>query len=444
VISALLLVFFQVDLPDPPTPGGGQLTDWWRIGGLVGITVLTTGVLALIFRPGIVPSEQNQKADSRPGLRLVPPSAAPTMRRLGDPQPGSIIPFPARPEAPTEPAANERSTEAAAERLRRITERNLIPHASNPPGRRRLGSRRHTRHLRSPGPDELPETSVVHVDSPGGDPSERESRPTQEDLVVAEERSFGRELDQEEDDMFGSPDSWELLGDLANRLPSEADLPVKLLDPDDMDLLGDLVNRAPSREDKARDRPANVLPVMSGEVPTSAEVDQLAERAIGKIVQFVPRRPQTPADIDPTYELLNEIHAESQPPVDTVITQFPVDLNTREGITSTVQELLFCANVGEFMHGFALYTDKLLFRFMDDAGMNENQFREHFANANPKDPQDWTRIDTIKEFRRLDDGRVSAAVRYIDGSTPDGTERYVFKRDPVTERWLIDDITAAE
>jgi hypothetical protein len=143
------------------------------------------------------------------------------------------------------------------------------------------------------------------------------------------------------------------------------------------------------------------------------------------------------------YQLLDEA-ARNLEPVDTVITQFPVDPATRDGVTSTVQELLFCANVGEFMHGFALYTDKFLFRFMVESGLDEETFRARYSNVPPKDPELWTRIEAIQDFQRLDDGRVSASVRYIDGGVLDGMERFVFKHDPITARWLIDDIQAVD
>jgi hypothetical protein len=122
------------------------------------------------------------------------------------------------------------------------------------------------------------------------------------------------------------------------------------------------------------------------------------------------------------------------------ITGFPVDTATRDGVTSTIQELLFCANVGELLHGFALYTDRFLFQFMDDSRMSEDEFRKTYSDVPAKDPSEWTRVDSIGRFTRLPDGRVSVRVRYIDGAQIDGTEEFVLKHDPRLERWLIDDI----
>ena len=156
----------------------------------------------------------------------------------------------------------------------------------------------------------------------------------------------------------------------------------------------------------------------------------------GKIVPFTPRRPPTTEEQERQAERQRAAGAEPR------ITRFPVDVATRDGITATVQELLFCSNVGELLHGFALYTDRYLFQFMDESLMSEDQFREIFSDVAAKDPSDWTRLDSISDFTRLDDGRVTVRVRYIDGSMIDGTEQFTMRYDPRLERWLIDDIQA--
>jgi hypothetical protein len=163
----------------------------------------------------------------------------------------------------------------------------------------------------------------------------------------------------------------------------------------------------------------------------------------GKIVPFTPRRPQAPVDQE---RPADGEPAESGLPrpaaTESRITRFPVDVATRDGITASIQELLFCSNVGELLHGFALYTDRYLFQFMDESRMSEDEFREVYSDVPAKDPSNWTRIDSISDFTRLDDGRVTVRVRYIDGSTIDGTEQFTMRFDPRLERWLIDDIQA--
>jgi hypothetical protein len=157
----------------------------------------------------------------------------------------------------------------------------------------------------------------------------------------------------------------------------------------------------------------------------------------GKIVPFTPRRLQAPGA--PEGQPAGAEEAQ-RPRTEPRITRFPVDTATRDGITATIQELLFCANVGELLHGFALYTDRYLFQFMDESGMNEDEFRAAYSDIAAKDPADWTRIDSITDFTRLDDGRVTVRVRYIDGSAIDGVEQLTMRYDTHLTRWLIDNI----
>ena len=162
----------------------------------------------------------------------------------------------------------------------------------------------------------------------------------------------------------------------------------------------------------------------------------------GKIVPFTPRKAQPSGEQERPATGKPEPGRQRQPGAEAGLTQFPVDTATRDGITATIQELLFCSNVGELLHGFALYTDRYLFQFMDDSRMTEDEFRDAYSDVAARDPADWTRIDAMTDFVRLEDGRVTVRVRYIDGAEVDGTERFVMRYDPRLERWLIDDIQA--
>jgi hypothetical protein len=164
----------------------------------------------------------------------------------------------------------------------------------------------------------------------------------------------------------------------------------------------------------------------------------------GNIVQFTPRKstPSGEQDRGSGDQPQRGTDGPRAASGERSITQFPVDVATREAITATVQELLFCANVGELLHGFALYTDRYLFQFMDESRMSEDDFREAYSDIPAKDPSEWIRIDEVSDFVRLDDDRIRVRVRYIDGAEVDGTERFILKLDPRLERWLIDDIQA--
>jgi len=158
------------------------------------------------------------------------------------------------------------------------------------------------------------------------------------------------------------------------------------------------------------------------------------------ILPFTPRAPK-PSDIVPIpiTDEYEEILAGATTDL-TAPTPIPIDVSTREGISATIQELLFCANVGELMHGFALYTDRYLFQFMTESGFDEDSFRETFSAMPGKEPQDWTRVESIAATRRLDDGRVTADITYLEQGKPVAPERFTFKLDLITGRWLIDGI----
>jgi hypothetical protein len=134
---------------------------------------------------------------------------------------------------------------------------------------------------------------------------------------------------------------------------------------------------------------------------------------------------------------------QATPPAATVA---EVDDFTLAGITQSVRELLFCANVGELLHGFALYSDPFLFRFMDSTGLSEEQFRDLYGSVKPKDPEHWTRLARLLDVERLPDGRVEATATYRDvtGAPANGAERYRFVLSPDGTYWMIDDIRTVD
>ena len=178
--------------------------------------------------------------------------------------------------------------------------------------------------------------------------------------------------------------------------------------------------------------------VASGDL--QEQIDRYFSRAVrpANVVQFTPRK-QGPGD-EQVRPARGRRRTDGRAAQDREIAQFPVDTATRDGITATVQELLFCANVGELLHGFALYSDRFLFQFMDESRLSEDVFRRTYSDIPAKDPNDWIRIDAVSGFTRLPDGRIVVRVRYIDGAEIDGTEHLTMKFDAHVDRWLIDDI----
>jgi len=115
-------------------------------------------------------------------------------------------------------------------------------------------------------------------------------------------------------------------------------------------------------------------------------------------------------------------------------------------LSATVRELLFCANVGEVLHGFALYSDAFLFRTMDDTGMSEDEFRVAFASQPAKPVGEWTRLLDLRNVDRLTPDLVEATILYASPAGEDATkpERFRFIRNPEGQGWLVDDIRSLE
>jgi hypothetical protein len=114
----------------------------------------------------------------------------------------------------------------------------------------------------------------------------------------------------------------------------------------------------------------------------------------------------------------------------------------KEEFGSIVRELLFCSNVGELLHGFALYSDAFLFRTMDDTGLNEEEFRAAFRAQPAKQVKDWTRLAEIRDLERHADNMATVTAVYArePGMSAPLREQFRFVKNLETGAWLIDDI----
>lgn len=113
----------------------------------------------------------------------------------------------------------------------------------------------------------------------------------------------------------------------------------------------------------------------------------------------------------------------------------------RAGIEATVRELLACANAGQPLSGFALYTEAFFRRFVASTGLSSDEFLRTFEGLRGGDLP-CTELAAIGALEPLGDDRLAAVVTYAPSSidaTPD-PERYVFVRSEDGRRWLIDDI----
>jgi hypothetical protein len=429
------------ELPPPPVPGGGAGDDvWWRIAGIVLVSLIAIVLFLYIFRPLTpTPAEgvDEQQREDEELARLAAQISAITE----DPASG-VIPFRSRAQPPG--SAGQSDVSQAQARLRRILGQSAHGEPVDHSERRRLGGRR----ADPPAVADRPTDAGESVASrPGPEtPAARSMKQASQIRMVEEEK--GKLAPTAQDDIWGD------LGEIAHRLPSEADRKAVESESGDVepDLLGDLVNRRPSDEDQvpgAESAAPTPAAASNGKAPTERDIERLAEeaRATGKIVPFVRRTHDragapdqtTPTDIDEAYRLLDEI---GPAPAPAPVMPITVDAQTREAIEAVIRQLLFYANVGEVLQGFGLYTDEHLRRFMAESGMPEEEFQALFAAIPPKRPVEWTRIEFISRVVRMQDGRISADVQYVDGHQPNGKERLTFVQDTSTRRWLIDDIEA--
>jgi hypothetical protein len=402
-------------MPPPPSSGSGGDTSWWRIGGVLLVTAVTIGIFTWIFRP--VAIHRYAEIDDHLHDEVVPD---PVSGEGG----GTLVPFRER-SALHSVTPDEFTAAAASERLRRITGVTEPPPPMPHGERRRLGSRRSWTSGNEPGrmgnqatpADNLAEATDAQA-QPGN-----QSEPAAASTYERDQETVTTPQTAEST----LPRPWEIVGHSPDP------------DHDNVDLLGELVNRLPSAVDN------RYAPSGKGPVPTEGDLERMAtSRPVGKILPFAPRPTRASSEsLDETYQLLEQFGSEHERPTEGgVITLMPVDAATREAITGTVQELLFCANVGEFMHGFSLYTDRYLFQFMTESGLTEETFKETFSAIPAREPVDWTRIDRIDDLHWEPDGRLVGNVRYIERDQISGTEQFTFKLDQITQRWLIDGIRA--
>jgi hypothetical protein len=110
-------------------------------------------------------------------------------------------------------------------------------------------------------------------------------------------------------------------------------------------------------------------------------------------------------------------------------------------IFATVSALLECANDGEMLSGFGLYSDRFFHRFATDSGLSLDEFVRRFQSQGTRQEDERLRVERVDNFVNLPDGRVSARIVYgPTGILP--PERYFFAWSPDRNRWLIDDILA--
>lgn len=118
------------------------------------------------------------------------------------------------------------------------------------------------------------------------------------------------------------------------------------------------------------------------------------------------------------------------------------DQATIDVITQLVRDLMYCANSGELLLGFALYSESFLFRFMDATGFDEVDFRAAYGTKAARPRSAWERLEQLTEVQWKCDGRIEATADYVDyaGERVPTRERFRFVYVESQAAWRVDDI----
>ncbi len=421
------LILQQAALPPPPAPDASTGIGLWQI---VMTIVFGGGAVALaLFAmrpwPRLSPAAAHEPAGERtqPVQSTFTVSALTRSTAIATPDAG---PVPALVQ-PEEVARVQEVDPAVADRLRRVLEAAEANH------RRRLGDRKSTAPAASPAP--RPATNVIPFERPAGANTLASQTLTRMTMAERLARLNAAEPEPGRDQRAGAGEAvqpagehWTTAGDLrvlSGGAGANTGRPV--------------APPAPQPEEE----PALVPP----ELPVDESIPlvsshTLAESPAGEAAVESPAHVKLPPilpldDIVPVPVLERPI-------------QEPEDRDSDEhvlaGVSATLRELIYCANVGEMLHGFALYTDAFLFRTMDESGMAESEFRAAFGATGARPKEAWLRLDRVTALERQANGKVLVTVSYVtpDGGASGAPERYRFARDASTGMWFIDDIAPVE
>lgn len=391
-MTPLALLVRAQELPPPPEPTGSPEIDTIRV---IGVVILSLGVivlLALAIRPLIVKPNRlkRTRADDDPSPE--PEQAAPSGS-------GSIIPFPktlVAEGAAGGPSWTE-SNATIAERFSRVV--------GQPGGRRRkLGDRNPARASHDLA------TAALHRVAPETGPTVHGGAsvsPAAPPVAI-----HGSELE--------TPTRFRTVAPASEWTPR-------------------LLTQAPERPIAAQmnieEQPAVVADtVREDEVADLDAIEQLSEsQAPNAAEESIEEEPENAA-LPTADEVVNRVGtvAPAGNELDTV---------TLASLHQVVRDLIYCANSGQLLQGFALYSDPYLFRFLDESGMSDEEFRDTYGSVKARPRDAWDHLDRLFDIVRLPGGAIEATASYVSakGIPTDGLERYRFVE--VDGIWMIDDIT---
>jgi hypothetical protein len=408
---ALLLIAIEL-LPPPPEPTSSPEIDTARVLGVVILSLAVIVLIALALRPFIVKSR-------RPGTRSDPTGQAtePDLPNLPSRGTGSIIPFPKTlaVEGAGQGHAWSDSNSTIAERFSRVM--------NHPRSRRKLGDRQPvpptqdsagaTVHHAGQMPQAAPIVSVL-----GGNATVYRAGP-----VVHGEGSQPTRMDSSAQAGAVPKPGWE------REVPS---------------------NPAPSAPPDAPSASEAAGAVRSTGESLKEPTDLGSQEAVNNLDAETVQALQDTASEAPESTLQSDADETAAGPdnavaaLDLTSDANEIDTLTLAALHQVVRDLIYCANSGELLQGFGLYSDPFLFRFLDSSGMSEIEFRDTYGSVKARPRASWEHLDRLFDIARLPDGRIEATASYVDvkGAPANGLERYRFvESDGI---WMIDDIEPIE
>lgn len=410
-----LLNLLQETLPPPPEPTGSPEIDTARVIGVVAVSLGVIVLVALAIRPLVVkPRRPDSGNEPEPQPETPAPADEPSV-------PSSIIPFPRQYAAGTSgqgPVATEGS--AIQERLSRVTR--------EPMQRRKLGDRQPRRMSYAEAMAEYARLREAHAVR---ERAARKATLTPIHAAAGYVDRRGSSVAAPADEGVETPP--------VRAVPSaapEATMPTEQTNMpaaggEDRALTsGSLAGPAPTGDTETDRAARDDAPTGRTNMPdaiTTTEIEQPA-----------------PSATTPRHESPRPAEPQTSPLETPTVPEGDVDALTLGALHQLVRELIHCANTGDLLHGFALYSDAFLFRFMDGSGMTEDEFRAFYGSVEARPRDAWERLGRLFDVVRLPDGRIEATASYVDvnGAPANGLERYRFVE--VDGIWMIDDIAPLE
>jgi hypothetical protein len=116
----------------------------------------------------------------------------------------------------------------------------------------------------------------------------------------------------------------------------------------------------------------------------------------------------------------------------------PADAETTEAVIATVHEVFACANAGDFLRVYALFTDDYLRVFLAGTPMSDEVITFFTASPVPLPAAERRIIVRLGEVQLLADGRAGVVVVLDEPDDPRTEEPDHLFLEQAGDRWLVD------